>query len=85
MGLRMENFNILGDRWKIRLLAGGSSRKTDIEGGLPKKGGFGQFADLREGLGKKVEVVFLRGIDTPMHTMHRCFPVNFTKILRTSF
>ena len=33
---------------------GGSSRKTNIEGGLPEKGGgFRQFADLREGLGKK--------------------------------
>ena len=38
---------------------------------------FRQFADLRGGgggggaggLGKKVGVVFLRGVDTPMHTM----------------
>ena len=29
------------------------SQKTNIERGLPKKGGFGQFADLRGGLGKK--------------------------------
>ena len=29
------------------------SQKTNIEGGLPKKGGFGQFADLGGGLGKK--------------------------------
>ena len=36
-------------------------RKNNIEGGLPKKGGLGQFADLRGGLGKKEEVVFLRG------------------------
>ena len=26
---------------------GGTSQKTDIEGGLPKKGGLGEFADLR--------------------------------------
>ena len=34
---------------------------------------FGQFADLggggEGGLGKKEGVVFLRGVDTPMHTM----------------
>ena len=55
MGLGMKNLNILGVYWKI-WLSGGSSRKTDIEGGLPKKGGLGQFADLREGgLGKKKE------------------------------
>ena len=45
MGLRMKNFNILGIPWKIQLL-GGSSQKTNIEGGLPKKGGLGQFGDL---------------------------------------
>ena len=32
-------------------------------GKLPKKGGSGQIADLRRGR------VFLRGVDTPMHTM----------------
>ena len=37
---------------------------------LDKKGGLGQFADLKEGgLGKKEGVVFWRGVDTPMHTM----------------
>ena len=37
------------------------SQKTNIEGGLPKKGVFGQFADLRGGLGKKERGgVFLR-------------------------
>ena len=45
--LRMKNFNILGIHWKTRL-SGGSSRKTNIEGGLPKKGGLRQFGDLRE-------------------------------------
>ena len=38
---------------------------------MPKRGGFGQFADLRVGLGKKEEVVFLRGGDTLMHTMNQ--------------
>ena len=41
---------------------------------MPKKGeGLGQFPDLSRGLGKKEEVVILRGggVDTPMHTMYR--------------
>ena len=49
---------------------GGGSWNTNIEGGLPKKGGLGQFANLRRGLTRKRWVVFLRGVDTPMHTMH---------------
>ena len=48
---------------------GGSSRKTDIEGGLPKKEGLGQFADLRGTLARQRRVLFLRGVDAPMHTM----------------
>ena len=49
----------------------GLSRKTNIERGLPKKGGgLRQFADLRGGLGKKEGVVFLRAVvDKPMHTV----------------
>ena len=31
--------------------------------------GLEKFADLKRGLGKKDGVVFLRGTDTPMHTM----------------
>ena len=50
----------------------GDSRKTNREGKLPKKEGFGQFADSRgKGvLDKKEGVVFLRGggVDTPMNT-----------------
>ena len=40
-------------------------------GRLPKNGGggLGQFADLRERHDKKEGVVFLRGVDTPMHTV----------------
>ena len=33
MVLRMKNFDILGVHWKIRLLGGKGSRKTNIEGG----------------------------------------------------
>ena len=39
MVLRMKIFNILDVHWKIGLLAGGGSRKINIEGGeLPKRG-----------------------------------------------
>ena len=51
--------------WKIRYLGG--SQKANISGRLPKN--WTQFADLRGGLAKKRKVVFLRGTDTPMHTM----------------
>ena len=70
MGLRMKNFDILGVHWKIQLL-GGSSQKTDIEGGTAYKVGLGKLADLRGGLARKRGVVFLReGVDIPMHTMY---------------
>ena len=36
---------------------------------MPKKGGLGQFANLRGDLARKRGVVFLRGGDIPMHTM----------------
>ena len=52
MGLRMKNFNILDVHWKIWLLGGGSSRKTDIDWGLPKKGGLDSL-QFKRGLGKK--------------------------------
>ena len=45
---------------------------------MSKKGGLGQFefADLRGGgLGKKEGVVFLRGVDTLIHTMFICFKI----------
>ena len=59
MVLRMKNFNIWG------------FTKNQYKGGscLKKGGGLGQFADLRGRLGKKEGVVFLRGVDTPVHTI----------------
>ena len=33
----MKNFDILGVLWKIQLLEGESSQKTNIEGRLPKE------------------------------------------------
>ena len=46
----MKNFNISGVHWKIRLLGGGGSQKSNIEGGDCLKMGLGQFADLTGGL-----------------------------------
>ena len=40
----MKNYNIFGVRRKIQLL-GRATQKANIEGGLPKKWGLGQFAD----------------------------------------
>ena len=37
-------------------------------GGLSKKGGLGQFVDLKGGLARKRLVMFLRGVDAPMLT-----------------
>ena len=68
----MKNFNILGVQRKTRLLGGGGglTKNPYIEGDCLKRGGegLGQFADLRRTLARKVGV-FLRGVDTPMHTM----------------
>ena len=48
-------------------MGGGAHKKLKQGGGLPKK--LGQFANLRGGLARKRGIVFLRGVDTPMHTM----------------
>ena len=47
------NFNIFGVHWKIRLLRGGGVGvlKNQYIGGIAKKGGLGQFVDLRGGGG----------------------------------
>ena len=47
----MKNLNIFGVHWKIRVL-GGVHEKTNIEGGLPKKGAW-TFCIFKGGLGKK--------------------------------
>ena len=60
---------------KIRVLErgwwGGGFTKKQYIGEIAYKGEgvLGQFADLGGGLGKKERVVFLRGVDTPIHTM----------------
>ena len=69
MGFRMKNFNIMGVSLKNLIFRWGrgggvGSRKTNI-GGVASKGG---------GLGESPEgVVFLRGVDTLMHTMVAAF------------
>ena len=46
---------------------GGGVLKNQYIGGIAKKGGLGQFVDLRRGLARKRGVVFLRGgVDTLM-------------------
>ena len=65
MVLRMKNFLGGGGSLKNSTFRGGVSRKTNIEGGLPKMGGGGTWTVYQfkrgEGLGKKRKVVFLRG------------------------
>ena len=68
MGLRIKNFNIIGIHKKVRFLWG--ILKNQYIGGLPKKWGFGEFADLRGSLAIKKGMVFLRGVDTPIHTIY---------------
>ena len=62
MGLTIKNSN---NFW-------GSLKNPIFRGrGLPKKGRIGQFADLRMwgDLARKRGMVFLKGVDTPMHIM----------------
>ena len=63
MGLKMENVNIYGDSPIFR---GGGSQKNNIYGELPKKGSLDNFHGAWQKIGR---IVFLRGIDTSMHTM----------------
>ena len=79
----MKNFNISGVHWKIRLLGGEGVTKKQYRGGeLPKKGGLGQFADLRDGLGQFANLrgawqergggVFERGLIPQCPLWHLC-------------
>ena len=58
----------------------GGHKKTDIQGEFLKKEGLGQFSDLRRKLDKKEGVVFLRAVDTPMHTMGLVFIKSSSRI-----
>ena len=69
MVLRMKNFNVLGVDWKIQLLEG-ASRKTNIEGRLPKKMGAWTVYQFNWGLCKKEGGDVLgQVVDTPTHIM----------------
>ena len=73
MGLTIKNSNNFWGSLKNPIFRGrgGGSLKAIIERGLPKKGRIGQFADLRMwgDLARKRGMVFLKGVDTPMHIM----------------
>ena len=59
--------------------AWGLGQLADLRGALAKKRGGGVFKGRRGGgLGKKEEVVFLREVDSPMHTMITKVFVNFS-------
>ena len=68
----MKNVNIMGGSMKNLIFRGGS-QKPIYKGEMPEKreGGLDslQIEGGGGGLEKKMEVVFLRGVDTPMHTM----------------
>ena len=68
MGLKMKKFKILGVYWKIGLLGGGSSRKTNIEGHCLKLGHW-TVCRFKGELGKKEGGGVFRGGNTPMHTI----------------
>ena len=76
MGLKVKTFNILGVHWKIWLL-GGSSQKTNIEGGDCLKRKSWTVYRFKGGAWQERRVVFLRGVDTPMLTLNslQLFPV----------
>ena len=70
MVLKMKNFNILGVHWKVQLLGG--FMKNQYRGWDCLKRGGGAWTVcrfIREGLARKKEVMFLRGVDTSMRTM----------------
>ena len=71
MRLKMKDFDVLGVHWKIGLLGGWSSQKSNIEGGIAWKGGPGQFADLGGGAWQERGgwCFWGGGAHTPMHTM----------------
>ena len=76
MGLRMNNFNILGFTEKSDFY------ENQYRGGIAQKGGLRQFAGLKGGggLGKKDGIVFMRGrgIDLGQVFAHTesCSPIN---------
>ena len=70
MGLRIKNYyggSLKNPIFRVRWL----NKKPIYRGTWPKKavGEPWTFCRFRGGLAKKRDVVFLRGVDTPMHAM----------------
>ena len=70
----------MGVHWKIQFLGWGGLTKNQYIGGHGLKrgwGSLGHFVDLGGGgLAKKRDMVFLRGVDTPMHAMTQIWKTN---------
>ena len=60
---KMNNFNIMGLP-ENQIFKGGSWKTS-----MPKNGRAWTVCEFKKGLRKKVGVVFLRGLDTPIHTI----------------
>ena len=72
MVLRVKNFNFWGGSLRNLTFRERGSRKTNIEGRLPRKGGGGAWTVCRYkrgGLGKKEGVVFFKGVLIPQCTL----------------
>ena len=82
----MKKFNIKGFTENDFQRREAGHEKSVYRGELAKKGGFGQFANLRGGgLGEKEGVVFLRGVDTPMHTKTKMLKDVKRKMLKSNY
>ena len=72
MVLRVKNFNFWGGSLRNLTFRERGSRKTNIEGRLPRKGG-GAWTVCRYKRGRAWQErgggFFQGGVDTPMHTM----------------
>ena len=80
----MKSVNILGVHGKIRVLEGVFTKNQYMGSvGLPKKGGLGKFANLREGLGKKEGSGVFEGGVIPQCTLWWCLILS--KILKAKY
>ena len=85
MVLRMKNFNIFGDHWKVRLLGGGGFLKNQYIGGIAWKVETWAVFWFKGGLGKKEGGGVFEGVWYPNADYDYCVPFGviknrFTKI-----
>ena len=80
MVLRMKSFNILRVHWKIQLLGRGFT-KNQYRGGNCLKRGAWTVSSFKGGFARKRGMVFLRGVDTLIHTMNTYWVQNDVKYL----